>query len=196
MHAQENVQIVNIQGIDTTPERDPYVNLEGHSSYTEFWLDPRDRTCGVRQEYRDNATPADEWHGLVLTWRVTGHPHEDTMRQWIMESMAQLEGICNGFEEVWDGSNMVGRYTDEAQNLIQEIEKELEDSLILPNYYEFWEVGAWLEQSMHEITAQTTDDELANLADAWEPTDGIIVDGDILAYITQHRDNLVADEEV
>lgn len=195
MHAQENTQTLTIVKIDTVPEYDPYVNLSGHSSYTEFWLDPRDRTCGVTQEYRTNSMPMDEWHKLVLTWRVFGHPHPDTMRQWITESMHDLMRLCDGFEDVWDGHNVVGRYTEEAQKVIAEIEQKLGDDMILPNYYEFWEVGAWLEQSMHEITAQTTDEELANLAGAWEPTDDIILDGDILKYITGHRDNLVADEE-
>lgn len=195
MHAQENIQTVTIQEIDTVPERDPYVNLSGHSSYTEFWLDPRDRTCGVSQEYKTHSTTMDIWHGLVLTWPVTGHPHETTMRWWITESMADLERLCDSFEKVWNGNNMVGQYTDEGKRIIQEIEEELKDDLILPNYYEFWELGAWLDNSMHEITAQTTDEQLKDLAGAWEPPGDTILDGDILKYITERRDNLVADEE-
>jgi|GEM_PF-3089020 len=189
---------LTIETISTKPERDPYTNIDGIMSKTTLKLDPRDRTVWVTQEYNDNATPSDEWNGLILTWGVPSHPTETAMRQWITESMGVLITICDGFESRWNGSNHVGSLSEEARAAKEAIEFEFDNDGGPTNYYETWDVEAWLESSMNEITATTTDEQLADLAEQWQPDASTIVIGDILSYITQHRDNLKwdADQEV
>lgn len=188
-------QAITIGKITTKPEHDPYVNINGITSRTCLKLDPRDRTIWVTQEYNDNATPSDEWHGLVLTWMMPGHPSEAGMREWIESNMASFERICAGYESVWDGSNHVGRLTDDARGVQEAIEFKLDNDAGPANYYETWTVESWLESSLNEITANMTDEQLADLAEQWEPNSTTTVLGDILHYITQHRDNLRADAE-
>lgn len=193
-----DTQSITIKRIDTIPERDPYVNIDGVVSRTFLKLDPRDRTVRVTQEYQDNSTLANEWNGLVLTWNVNSHPSEPDMRQWITDNLVTLTAICDGFEVHWNGSNHIGRLTDDARALVETIQFEFDNDAGPTNHYETWTVDSWLESSMDEITANMTDEQLAVWADAVgadATADNIILLGDILEYITQHRDNLKWDLE-
>lgn len=186
---------ITIENIVTKPEPDPYHTSTGGISRTYLKLDPRDLTVWVTQEYNDNSTPSDEWHGLILTWRVPGHPTETSMRQWINESMDALTTICDGFESRWDGSNHVGSLSEEARVAKETIEFGFDNDGGPANYYETWDVESWLESSMNEITANTTDEQLADFAEQWQPDASTIVIGDTFTYITQHRDNLKRDAD-
>jgi hypothetical protein len=186
---------ITIERLSTKPERDPYTNISGIASRTTLKLDPRDRTVWVTQEYNDNSTPMDEWNNLVLTWSVNNYPSEADMREWIADNMDAFTTICDGFEAHWDGSNIVGRYTDEARAVAESIEFLFDNDGGPINYYEFWTVESWLESSRDEITADMTDEQLQELADEWEGTDDIVVDGSILKFITEIRDTLKYEQE-
>lgn len=186
--------MITVEGINTKPEKDLYQNIEGVCTTTTFWLDPRDRTCGARQDSQDNSTLMDEWNGLVLTARVCNHPKENTMQRWIDENTVYLDRVCSGFESVWNGNNHIGKLTDEAENLWSVMADELEND-VLENYYEFWSVESWLESSRDEITADMTDEQLKEFSDGCEATGDIIVGGDILEFITQVRNTLKFEKE-
>lgn len=188
---------IEIKGIETKPEHDPYVNIDGVVSHTIFWLDPRDNTCGVAQEYQSNSTTMDRWHSRELCWLVVGHPSENEMREWIQENMEVLEEICAGHSVEWNGNNMVGIMTKRAQDLSDQIEQELESGTGFVNFYSSWTVESWIGQSQGEIKAGMTDEELKDLAELWEPfgTDVLVGRKTILEYITDLRDNLRFEEE-
>jgi hypothetical protein len=186
---------ITIERINTKPEHDPYTNIGGIASRTTLKLDPRDRTVWVTQEYNDNSTPMDEWHNLVLTWRVNSYPRETEMREWITDNLDTLTTICDGFEAHWNGNNIVGRYTDEARAAAESIEFLFDNDGGPINYYEFWTVESWLESSRDEITADMTDEQLQELAGEWEGTDDIVMDGSILDFITEIRDTLKYEQE-
>src|SRR5690606_14299548 len=99
---------ITIGAINTRPEYDPYVRLPGWASRTELWLDPRDRTCGISQEYRDGATPIDVYNGHVLTRRIDAYPNEEAARQALEGSADLLLRICDGYESHWNGNSHVG----------------------------------------------------------------------------------------
>lgn len=186
---------ITIESIFTKPEHDPYTNIEGIVSKTYLKLDPRDRTAWVTQEYQDNSTPIDEWNGLILTWKIYGHPSENDMRQWIEDNMDVLVAICDGFEVVWNGNNHVGSLDDNARFLKESIEF-LFDNGGLINYYESWTVEDWLDSSINEISAEMTNEQLKEFAKRAEPDNSILVDGNILEYITQRRDTLRWEAEI
>lgn len=191
---------LNIVSIDTKPEHDPYQNIDGIVSRTYLNLDPRDRTVWVSQEYKTNSTSMDEWNGLVLTWKINGHPSEADMREWIADNMEALVVICDGFEEHWNGNNHVGRFTTpEARDAADWIDIDFDNDGGPANYYEYYTVDSWLEHSRDQITADMTDEQLANLAQQWEPTEPQIVCGgrdSILEFITRIRDELKFEQEV
>lgn len=186
---------ITIENISTKPEHDPYTNIDGIVSKTMLKLDPRDRTIWVTQEYNDNSTLMDEWNGLVLTWGIPGHPSEAGMTEWINEHMSDFNTICDGYEVHWNGSNQVGRLTDEARAAKEGIEFLLDQDAGPANYYEVWTVDSWLEMSLSEITADMTDEQLKEWADGAEPDSSTIVEGDILTYITDRRDTLKWEQE-
>lgn len=189
-------QTITIEKIATKPEHDPYTNISGIVSRTYLKLDPRDRTVWVTQEYNDNSTPADEWHGLVLTWPVPGHPTEDAMREWITDNLDRLTRICDGYEVHWDGSNHVGVLDADARAEKESIEFELDNSDgLFASYYEFWSVEDWTESMLGDITATTTDDELRQMArDAITALDSTqLLDDDedgVYGYFAKRREEL------
>jgi len=194
----QETQKLEILSIETKPEHDPYVNIDGIVSRTYLKLDPRDNTIWVTQEYKDNATPAEEWHGLILTWIVPGHPTEDAMRQWIEENMELFQTICNGYEVVWNGNNHTGSLTLEAHAAADAIEYMLDNDQGPLNYYEYWTVESWLESVRDDITADMSDEQLADLAEQWDATEPQMVIGgtdSILEFITQIRDALRWEQE-
>lgn len=186
---------IKIKSIDTTPEHDPYANIEGVVSRTFLKLDPEAREAWVTQEYQDNSTSMREWNGLVISWCVNSHPSEADMRQWIETYDAELTTICNGFERRWNGSNHVGSLSEEAHVTFDSIEWLFDNDAGPDNYYEVWTVESWLDGSLNQISADMSDEQLAEFAEAAEPGSEIVVLGDILKYLTQHRDNLEADQE-
>lgn len=154
---------ITVKTIVTKPEADPYHRDTRGISHTVLWLDPRDRTCGVSQEYRTNSTSSDVWHNRVLEFSVSDYPTEDVMREWIEERMADLVAICDGHEVEWDGSNQVGRLTEDARAIRKSLEFEL-DNGSLREYYEYWSVEDWTDSMTGDIAADTTDEDLRRMA--------------------------------
>lgn len=199
MYQQEiimNIPTITVQSIKTKPEHDPYTNISGIVSRTYLKLDPRDHTVWVTQEYNDNSTPSDEWHGLVLTWQVPGHPTESAMREWIDDNLGNLMRICSGFVSHWDGSNHVGRLNDDARATREAIEFELDNGDgLFASYYEHWSVEDWTDSMLSDISATTTDKELRQMAnDAITSLDSNqILDDDedgVYRYFAKLRDEL------
>lgn len=179
---------VKIKNINTKPESDPYHFDTGGISHTVFWLDPESRECGVDQEYRTNSTSIQRWNGRELYWFVPDFPSETDMRKWIEGNMPLLEEICDGYECVWNGQNHVGELSDAARQNQEDIEREL-DSGYLGNYWEVYSVDDWLDPVLSEITAETTDEQLVDLAEQWSEDHNVVLVGrmSILEYITEVR---------
>jgi hypothetical protein len=190
------IETITIVNIDTEPSHDPYTNIEGIMSTTYLKLDPRDRTVWVNQEYNDHSTPMDEWNNLVMTWRIPDHPAESDMREWITDYLPELTKICDGFESHWNGSNIVGRYTDEALTISEKIQTLFDNDEGPRNYYETYTVDSWMASSLDQISADMTDEQLEEFADAAEPGSNIIVSGDILKYVTDRRDALKWEQDI
>lgn len=183
---------MNIRDINCKPEYDPYVNIAGHTSYTEFWLDARDGECGVSQKYRDNSTPIEVYHGHIRVHTIDGHPHEDDIRHDLEACADLVQRVLAGYESVWDGHNHVAHYTEDAEAAWESLCHILDCNL---SYYEYWEVNDWIDEPMRsEVTADTTDAEVKELAEAWSMTDAhIVLSGDvddIVSIVTEYRDGL------
>lgn len=196
-HRQMTANSITIEIINTVPEYDPYVNIAGHHSYSELWLDPRDRTVGVSQEYQTNSTSSDVWHGHVLTYKLMGHPSETDVRRDLEDNRELIARIVMGYESVWDGSNHKGTYTADARAAWDELCEILDSN---PAHYVFWELSEWINEGMRsEVTAETTDDEIRAYAEEWAGLEQnyedlvVVLDGDVddaIRYITEYRDEL------
>jgi hypothetical protein len=183
---------MNIRDIDCKPTYDPYVNLPGHTSYSEFWLDARDGECGVSQEYRDNSTPIEVYHGHIRVHRLDGHPHEDGIRHDLEACADLVQRVLAGYESVWNGHNHVAHYTEDAEAAWESLCHILDCN---QSYYEYWEVEDYIQHVMEdEVTAQTTDEQIREMAQGWALTDAhIVLDGDVdemVRIATAYRNDL------
>lgn len=190
--------MVVITSIDTVPERDCYVNLEGHSTFTVLHLDPQGRKAHVFQEQKTGSTLITVWHGKELQYRISGHPDEEELRNFLITGRGQrlLRTICNGHGIEWDGSNMIGRMTPEAIDAAEELQAALME---FESKYEFWNASDWLYPGAEQrVTARTTDEELAQIASEFEAiaeADNVVLDEGVLPWLTRYRNELQDEEE-
>ena len=195
MNSPANVN-VTIKSIDTKPEYDPYARLASVCSYSEFWLDPRDRTCGVSQQYRTDSTPEAVWNGHVLTYRLMAHPKELDIRRDLEDHADLLRRVCDGYDSVWNGHSHVGSYTADARAAWGELCEILDSNMA---HYVFWELDEWIGEAMRStITADTTDAEIRAYCEEWtqpDTVDGlhVVLNGDMddaVRLVTEYRDGL------
>jgi hypothetical protein len=149
---------IDIIGIDTIPELDPYRRHTGTPTKTVLVLDPMAGTITVEQRPDPSAagTSMVEWHGRVKTLSILGHPSEDDLRQSILEAMPLFERVVGGYSEGWDTqvSNRVGMLTEDAREAWEELEQAL-------NYegrqdgWSLWSCWDWMQDyPMAEILAE------------------------------------------
>lgn len=120
---------IDIIGIDTIPELDPYRRHTGTPTKTVLVLDPMAETITVEQRPDPSSagTSMVEWHGRIKTLSILGHPLEDDLRQSILEAMPLFERVVWGYSEGWDTqvSNRIGMLTEDAQEAWEELEQAL-----------------------------------------------------------------------
>jgi len=107
------------------------------------------------------------WHGHVRRFRIELLKPEAIAK--LLEDIAPLAAVVvDGYTSVWDGHNHVARFTSEAQNALEQIERLCEfasgDERALEQR---WDADAWYQSETHEqrvkrlgITAHTTDEQI------------------------------------
>lgn len=178
-----------IESIYTKPELDPYTN-PSRASITTLRINPEDRTVKVYQDWRSNNTLMTLYHGLEFEIVFPNWPSEKQMEAWIDHYAGNIESIMDGFSARWNGNNWIGVLTDDARRSLEYLRNQAYNEQ--DTYYEFWNVDDWVNGWLEEITATTTDDELAAYA---EVDDHIFLDAYLLEYLTNHRDALREEEE-
>ncbi len=178
-----------ITKIDTTPELDPYHRDTHTPTKTVLTFDPRDCTLSIDQEYDDNSTPSDVWHGLVLSAGLAPAPTEKAARWYLDKPDAQalINRIVEGHESHWDGSNFVGSLTGDAEaawhDLIDGLCSQPE------NDWSLQDTGDWLQDSQG-VTADTTNAEIERRAEEIRLTaemEHVVLDADPANYLYQLR---------
>ena len=184
-------------------ERTAYLDIDASASPMRerpatLKYDPRDDSLWVSLGHQcDNAITFDEYHGLVRRWRLdpridaaafTDDVNNGALERW-------LPTIRAGFSEHWDGSNTVALYSPEAQTAIDDLGDYLSELDPMSENAGVWDAGDWLAQdspASNGITAETTDEQLATIADdieTYAKTDGVIL-SNTLETVTEWRDNL------
>lgn len=90
-----------------------------------------------------NAVPCYYWNGLAVRWGISSETSGDSLKTIFEneELLAICQRIVDGFEEKWNGSNFVGKYSDDAKEAIDEAERYIENNL---ECSEVWNVYDWL----------------------------------------------------
>jgi hypothetical protein len=181
---------VKILELKLDPVNDPYNT--GQLTKTVLEINPEARTASITQRYHDNSIPAREWNGLDLMEYI------DTSNGYLYPCKKYLEGagqellkaVCDGHSIKWDGNNLVGHLSDEAQNTLDELVDDL--NWMATREYTLWQVDEWCDSVT--ITGCESDNELKNIAAELKGAIGSNegVSGDILEYITARRDECIS----
>lgn len=185
-------QPVEIVGVETRPELDPYHRDTGGETGTQLWIDPEKRRCGVCQVYDSGGTPVDEWHNRILTGGFEFRPNEDALEEYLRSAPGQalLARACDGHAVEWDGRNLVGSLTEDADQAYQQLFVDAED---LPECaWALWQVGDWIpDPGDVGVDADTTDEDIARIsAELTQRSidEHVIIDDDIADYLAEYRD--------
>ena len=84
------------------------------------------RVCADYSKEIGNGRPADEWHGVTLTWNINPFLSGDKIIELFTEDeniKELLERVYAGHDQKWDGSNWVGTLTDDAQDAHDRLER-------------------------------------------------------------------------
>ena len=133
-----------------------------------------------------NAVPMYYWHNLAVRWSVPCTTSGESLHILFADDdfLTTCQRIVNGFEERWDGSNYVGRYSQDAEEAIEEAEQMIDNRL---DQVEVWDVDDYL--FAHCQLSQFWDDQsLEEAVEALENgvENGIEVDGDFEAALVKH----------
>ena len=94
-------------------------------AYIEFDCENKAVHAAYNPEVGSNgAVPMDVWHRRALRFTCPNNQDAEYYNDLMADLLPTLEKILSGYESVWDGSNYIGKYTDEAEAAIEEAEKE------------------------------------------------------------------------
>ena len=72
-----------------------------------------------------NAVPAYVWNNRAIRFRIPALT-ADAANSLMEDLLERCQKIVDGYENVWDGNNYVGKFTVEAQELIDALHYELQ----------------------------------------------------------------------
>jgi len=148
-----------------------------------------------------NGVPFSVYHGREQRWSIPALT-EEAANGLLAEILPLAERVVAGYERVWNGSNHVGQFTEDAEQAMESIydlcQRDWSDRTI-----EAWDAADWFggvgnraaQRRSLKITAETTDEALAAIIetedDAAHPR---IIEG-LAKYITALRDDAVGEDE-
>ena len=201
MYTQEKPMLAyQIGKIDTTPDVDPYHASTGGQTKTALFIDPARRIVGLYQAEDSGAYSSDVWHSLVLEETLTGYPEASAARELLTDN-PDVIAIISGHVTKWDGSNMVGRLTDEASEAWTRLVKDLNEMAeYTPNPLQLYQVDDWFSDVSDAdlgLHAGMTDAEITALAENLEngarENENAILSGSVEEYLRSRLEDLDED---
>jgi len=159
-------------------------------------LDPEDRRVSVitlHAAARDG-TPMDVFHKRKLRLRLPDDTDATKLQGWVEQRSTLIQIVFDGYSSEWDGSNMVGRYDDNAhiahdrlQALVSDNHKHPSASLTNPVYSDPLESG-FDEVPRRTVDVPTHDIVMMNGQEWAVPGKGAIIDDyNIIADTSDER---------
>lgn len=124
-----------------------YCKYDGQSNPQPAYVELDCRGCGeIIADYNagvGNDIPFYYYHDLAVRWAISPETSGKSLKELLAdENFINLcERILSGFEEVWDGNNYVGKYSDDAETAKTEIASLIEQTV---EQIEVWDVEEWL----------------------------------------------------
>ena len=158
-----------------------YLNCDDRTTYTVY-----------------DRVPCDMFPLFVHLNRVLKFSIPAVKMETVLEIMIELTPdfavICDGYDTVWDGKNTVGRFTDLAREVIENIKLQSETgTLVSPNdVLSFVEATDWLQDltaSDLQISDGTKDNKLKEIAENLE-VEAFNRDNTVLNGILSHLERI------
>ena len=141
-----------------------------------------------------NAVPSYYWHGLAVRWHIDPATSGESLLNLFanQEFLDVCQRILDGFEEVWDGNNFVGRYNEDADEAVEEAKTIINNEL---ETCEVWDVNEWLFRSA-SLKESWSDQSLSEAVAECESyvEYNQVVDGDIEDALIGKAKELLDDE--
>ena len=167
---------------DLIPLLSPY--NQQWSETVELWIDGEKRKAGIEIRVPGQGSIGTrEYYGMYAYAEFgfaddegVNVPTPKALNAYLNSAEAQtlLSRVCDGLETYWDGHNMRGRFSDDANDAVAALEEAIGD---LPHEsIAVWQADDWFQQTSPEqcgVTAKTTDEQIAGIAkrfelDAWD----------------------------
>ena len=162
----------------------------------------------IKTEYGNDGVPMSVWHGRTRRFTLaTGQKiiDLDAARIDLAEGgkvAVLIDRIQAGLDSDWNGSNMVGTLTADADDAEDELRDMIEREQLNwgDDAWALWDIGEWLASARHEITSEMTDDDIAAWAEEAErnaASDNVILNGDaddIASWAREVRAEKIADQ--
>jgi len=156
---------------------------EAGRAYIDF--DPQTSLVSVGTLHQsENGVPMDVWHGRVLRWGIARNVSGEAVTDALEALRPQLKRIAAGHEVSWDGSNHVGRLTDDARDASHEIEAaldELEADLDVQDAWD-WVDGGNPGPTLDDVRVRGVEAAAAEIV-AEAESQGVYLAGDVEAEI-------------
>lgn len=160
-----------------------------------------------------NGCPMRVWNGLDVTVGLSNTVKGDALADWLESEHVQalLERVCAGHSERWDGNNYKGHLDEDAQDALEELEREAIEGWSESDCAQVWKSADWVDPCTYwakdrlsvyvepyTITRKTTDEELEAWAQKFESiaeADGIYLCESMLKHFEYLRDQCEEEEE-
>ena len=178
--------------VDTDNLVPVYRHYDGQIQPQPAYIELDCRTGDLEADYNaeiGNAIPAYHWHGRSVRWSINPSASAHGINQLFEDEdfLADCQAVLDGYEEVWDGSNFVGKYTDEARAIIERYDYQG----IGVEEVEIYKVDEWLFNScvlLDHWNKQTLEDAV-DLLECEIDNDTTIIEGDIKGALLEEAQN-------
>jgi hypothetical protein len=147
-------------------------------------------------------TPFRVWHGRTLRWSIPALT-ESAAEGLLLDLIPLAQRIVDGYECRWDGSNHVGRLTEDAREAAEAIRDLCDRNWSEGEVLSVWDASDWYAQCGSGaylagelgLTAETTDAELDAIVEREEDQASPARIEGIEAFLRDLRDELRAEAE-
>jgi hypothetical protein len=110
-----------VVSIDVIPDLDAHNRQMGGITKTVLNIYPQEKQVSVVQEDNTSGTWSEFWHNHAFAISMDGYALEGEIRDFIRDNQGKLRTIAQGHSIGWDGSNMVGELSEDANQALDEI---------------------------------------------------------------------------
>lgn len=127
-------------------EADPMNNNGNALCSICLYVDWEKKEAEVETIMNTNSTPGRIWHGLASRYKLPEDTDFTQFESFYNEDILPIiQKASEGFESEWDGSNYKGRFSEEAHDLLLDIDEKLHGAPTHDYQYSFDVLGTFGE---------------------------------------------------